>query len=222
MDFMSLKKRLLDNLIRTDSYLSGQELADRFSVSRTAIWKAVNGLREEGYEIESTTNRGYRLKKRGERVRAHLLQVRTGLNTQWLNSVPSTNDYAKKLPLSALPALIVADEQTQGKARYGERFSSPAQGGVYFSLALSKKIPLEEIRPLSERVVKAVKERIGGEIQDNTVWQSGKKKAGVLTEVDCDTDFTERVVIGVGVYTEKSEDAATLILSLVGDIQQIL
>ena len=81
---------------------------------------------------------------------------------------------------------------------------------------------MEGIRPLSERVVKAVRERLGGEIKDNTVWQSGKKKAGVLTEVDCDTDFTERIVLGVGVYTEKSEDAATLILSLVSDILQTL
>ena len=56
-----MKTEILTLLRETDGYVSGQELCERFGVSRTAVWKAINQLKEAGYEIEAVQNRGYRL-----------------------------------------------------------------------------------------------------------------------------------------------------------------
>ena len=52
---------ILTLLRETDGYVSGQELCEKFGVSRTAVWKAINQLKEAGYEIEAVQNKGYRL-----------------------------------------------------------------------------------------------------------------------------------------------------------------
>ena len=66
-------------LRETDGYVSGQELCNHFGVSRTAVWKAINQLKEMGYEIEAVQNKGY-----------HLLSVPDVINDVELESIRKT------------------------------------------------------------------------------------------------------------------------------------
>ena len=96
-----MKGEILKLLKETDGYVSGQELCRRFGVSRTAVWKVVNQLKEEGYEIEAVRNRGYALKGAGDVLsEAELLSC---LETEWaggrivyFDATDSTNAQAKQ------------------------------------------------------------------------------------------------------------------------------
>ena len=110
-----------------DRFLSGEELAARLSVSRTAVWKTIGQLREEGYTIESATNRGYRLLSTsdvlsGEGVRRHLRHQELELRV--FRSVTSTNTMLKALAENGAPAglALIAGEQTAGRGRLGRSF----------------------------------------------------------------------------------------------------
>ena len=93
---------VMDCLINADGYVSGQELAKKLGVSRQAVWKAVNSLRADGFEIESVSNRGYRLRSlpdslNSAAVKAELKTAVIGRELEILDSVGSTNDYLKNL-----------------------------------------------------------------------------------------------------------------------------
>lgn len=56
-----MKTKILRQLRTTNEYVSGQMLCDELGVSRTAVWKAINQLKEEGYTIEAVQNKGYKI-----------------------------------------------------------------------------------------------------------------------------------------------------------------
>ena len=113
-----MKGEILKLLKETDGYVSGQELCRRFGVSRTAVWKVINQLKEEGYEIEAVRNRGYALKGAGDVLsEAELLSC---LKTEWaggrtvyFDATDSTNVQAKRLAEAQAPhgTLLVSDRQ---------------------------------------------------------------------------------------------------------------
>ena len=89
-------------LRQSDGYLSGQQLCDHFQVSRTAVWKAINQLKEEGYEIEAVRNKGYRIVDIPDRITADA--IKSCLETKWMaknleyyDEIDSTNNRAKAL-----------------------------------------------------------------------------------------------------------------------------
>lgn len=143
------KDRILE-LLRSagaDRYLSGQELSEKLGVSRTAVWKAVTKLREEGYPIEAVRNRGYRLDGSGIQKRDILngaeLELRLRTTTKWVGhpcyyteETGSTNDDIMALADQGAPegTLCVASRQTRGKGRRGRTWISPNEGNVYMSL----------------------------------------------------------------------------------------
>ena len=113
-------------LRQSDGYLSGQQLCDHFQVSRTAVWKAINQLKEEGYEIEAVRNKGYRIVDIPDRITADA--IKSCLETKWMaknleyyDEIDSTNNRAKALGEAggADGTLFVAETQTAGKGRRG-------------------------------------------------------------------------------------------------------
>ena len=118
---MALKNSLLGELeTHREEALSGQALAERFGVSRNAVWKAINALKTEGYGIESTPNRGYRLAPGSDRLSAE--GIRAALNDPSLpiacfETLDSTNNEARRRLLQgeAEPFAIVAEAQTAGR-----------------------------------------------------------------------------------------------------------
>ena len=140
---MSLKEEILYNLEcarREGRELSGEELAGKLGVSRMAVCKAVNTLREEGVEISSRRGGGYRMARQDllseGRVRAHLPGECMGLKITVYGETDSTNKRAKLFAEEGNftgEALFVADSQTAGRGRLGRSFYSPASTGLYLS-----------------------------------------------------------------------------------------
>ena len=104
-----MKTELLKILRESDGYVSGQQLCERFHVSRTAVWKVIQQLKEEGYEVEAVKNRGYRIMTTPDVITAE--EIRSRLHTNWmaenciyLESVDSTNNYAKRIAEDGTPS----------------------------------------------------------------------------------------------------------------------
>ena len=133
----------------TDRALSGAELARQLSVSRTAVWKAVEQLRGEGYPIQSAPRRGYRLSPDSDvlseaGIRRYLRHQE--LAVRIFPVLSSTNTVLKDLAAQGAPegTVLVAGEQTAGRGRLGRSFYSPAGTGLYMSLLLRPALSAPE------------------------------------------------------------------------------
>jgi BirA family biotin operon repressor/biotin-[acetyl-CoA-carboxylase] ligase len=116
-------------------------------------------------------------------------------------SLPSTNLYALTLPATA-PALVIADRQSAGRARHGQSFSSPKDGGLYMSYLFFPTVLPRETGALNAYATEAVAAAIGGNAKEQEILKEGKKVGGVLTEVVADQDRIERAAIGIGIYKD--------------------
>lgn len=132
------------------TYVSGQQICDRMGVSRTAVWKHVNALREMGYVIESATKKGYMLIREPDiliygEVEPYLKTKYIGRNYIYFDTVESTNTLAKALPESTPEGtVVVAEEQTAGRGRTGRAWVSPKGQGIWMSLYLKPDITPQE------------------------------------------------------------------------------
>ncbi len=151
-----LKDRILERLREAGAgeFVSGQELCEALGVSRTAVWKAVSRLREEGYPIEAVQNRGYRLDEAraesSDLLNEAELNARLSAATRWAGhpcyyaeETGSTNDDIMALADQGAPegTLCVTSLQNKGKGRRGRRWISPDGGNVYMSLLVRPKMP---------------------------------------------------------------------------------
>ncbi len=208
------KDKVLALLQRAEGFVSGQEMSRQLQLSRAAIWKAVQTLRDEGYTIESSTNRGYRL--RGVPDRLERGQILTALGAHpWadrvtvLETVDSTNTLAKQLAAEGAPhgTVVVAEQQTGGRGRLGRSFASPAGVGVYLSVILRPNAPPGELMHLTAMAavaaVEAVEMACGlrpGIKWTNDLVLDRRKCAGILTEMSlqAESGLVDYAVIGIG------------------------
>ena len=203
-----------------DTYISGEETAKLMTVSRTAVWKAIRQLREEGYAIESVPNRGYRLLSESDvlsenGIRRHLhhreLQLRV------YDTITSTNTVLMTLAAQDAPAglAFIAGEQTAGRGRLGRSFYSPSGSGLYLSLLLRPHMSAVRATNLTACAAVAAAETIeelsGHAAQIkwvNDILMDRRKVCGILTEasVDCETGMMQYVIIGLGINTRVPKD----------------
>ncbi|MCM1541577.1 MAG: biotin--[acetyl-CoA-carboxylase] ligase [Blautia sp.] len=214
-----MKSEILALLRERGDYVSGQELCERFGVSRTAVWKAIGQLKKEGFSIEAAQNRGYRLAQEEEVFGQHELESR--MDTRWAghpvrfyNVLDSTNLRAKlEAEKGACQGtLIVADMQTAGRGRRGRGWSSPAGVNAYFTLILKPDFEPDKASMLTLIMAMAVAEGItetcGLEAcikWPNDIVIGGKKVCGMLTELSVQQDYIQHVVIGAGVNVGAQE-----------------
>ncbi|HEX3076967.1 MAG TPA: biotin--[acetyl-CoA-carboxylase] ligase [Lachnospiraceae bacterium] len=142
-----MKTRILTILSTSKDYVSGQQLCKELGVSRTAVWKVMNRLKEEGYQIDSISNKGYRLISQPDVItkEAILSKVNTrriARKVLFFDEVGSTNTVAKQYAeeLDSDGMLIVAEQQTQGKGRRGRSWESPKGTGIFMSLILKPEL----------------------------------------------------------------------------------
>lgn len=216
-----MKAELLKMLREADGYLSGQQLCNHFGVSRTAVWKVIQQLKEEGYEIEAVKNKGYRIGSTPEIMTAE--EIVSRLHTRWmarnciyLDSVDSTNNYAKRIAEegAADGTLVIADLQTGGKGRRGRSWSAAKGTNVMMTLLLRPGIRPEHASRLTLLMAMAVADGIrrvtgleAGIKWPNDVVVHGKKVCGILTEMNTEVDYINYVVIGTGInVNQKQED----------------
>ena len=213
---MALRDELLAELERRRGEdVSGQALAERFCVSRSAVWKAVNALRASGFAIDSTPNRGYRLRAEDDRlsaagVRAALSEKYANLRVRVYDTLDSTNREAQRLLAAGAdcPMLLLSEEQTAGRGRRGRAFYSPAGEGLYMTLALRPRAALSQAALLTAAAAVAVAQAVeavtGRECQIkwvNDVYLDGRKLCGILTEASgsFEEDTLRSACVGVGV-----------------------
>lgn len=214
-----MKAEILALLREKDGYVSGQELCNRFSVSRTAVWKAINQLKESGYEIEAVPNKGYRLV--GQQDVLNKNEIESRMNTKWAGrelyyyeSTGSTNLDAKRLLEEGAPegVLVVGGEQKQGRGRRGRSWQSPPGTNIYMTLGLRPEFQ-PDLAPMvtlldAMAVAEAVEETCGLKTQikwPNDVVIGGKKICGILTEMSAETGYIHYVVIGTGINVNIKE-----------------
>ena len=182
--------------------LSGEEMSRALGVSRAAVWKAMESLRDEGYVISSAPRRGYALEGSPDRLSAGelagaLAGRRVGRALVCLETVDSTNNEVKRRALAGAAdgLAVVAEQQTGGRGRRGRSFVSPAGQGLYLSVLLRPRCPLEEVSALTAWTAVAVcnaVERVCG-VRPGIKWPNdvildGRKLCGILTELELEAE----------------------------------
>lgn len=200
------------SLLKKDSFVSGEKLAKKLDVSRTAIWKQIKILQSLGYNIESVKNKGYMLVSRPdtpfpEEISNNLRINIVGRKIFYFEDLESTNITAKeKIKKKAIDGtVIVADVQRGGKGRKDRKWYSP-NGGLWFSVIFYPKIPPQNGMLLtmagSISVAKAIEELTGLKPLikwPNDILLGGKKICGILTELDAEIDRINNAVVGIGI-----------------------
>ena len=211
-----MQKKILDILLNADDFISGQEISEKLGVSRQAVWKAINALKEKGYEIQSVTNRGYRLVSspnylNESSLKSLLHNKIIGKNLIVLDSVDSTNDYLKKLGNEGCEngTVVVAREQTKGKGRLGRTWQSKKDDGIAFSVLLRPNVAPSEVSAITPlaglAVCKAIREytKLDCVIKwPNDIIVGRKKLVGILTEMSAEFDAVEYVITGIGINVD--------------------
>ena len=214
---MTTKEKLLALLEDSKgTFFSGEEIARTLQVSRAAVWKAVNALREDGYTIDAATNKGYRLSPDSDilspqGIRRFLKPEYRDLDLTVLPTAPSTNALVREKANQGRPegCVIVACEQTDGRGRYGRQFFSPIDSGVYLSLLLRPTAYSPQQAPCLTaaaaaamcQAIEAVTGQQPGIKWVNDIFLHGKKVCGILTEaaVGLETGALDYMVLGAGV-----------------------
>lgn len=211
---MSLKDEILTELENSrDTDISGQMLAEKFGLSRNAVWKAIQALKKEGYMINSTTNKGYRLSPACDKLSAGKIRfsLEEGMLPVYIfETLDSSNNEAKRILAQngAERFLIAAEEQTGGRGRRGRQFYSPKNTGLYMTLVVAPKIQLENALGITAYaavcVTRAIKKLTGKETQIkwvNDIYLSGRKICGILTEAvsDFESGTVGTVLVGIGI-----------------------
>jgi BirA family biotin operon repressor/biotin-[acetyl-CoA-carboxylase] ligase len=192
--------------------VSGEYLAAQLGLSRAAVWKRVHRLKAQGYVIEGSPRRGYRLLAVPDKLLPEevLQGLKTGVFTgpvHYYETLDSTNDLAKALAAQGAPegTVVVAEAQTGGRGRLGREWDSPPGVGLYVSLVLRPMLPPMELPQITlttaVAVVRAVRRVAGlapGIKWPNDLLLNGKKLGGILTEMETESDRIRHVVVGLG------------------------
>lgn len=208
---MSVKSEILAILSDANGeYVSGQALGSRLYCSRNAVWKAINALKCDGYEIDAVTNKGYRLSG-GDVLCADgiMRYLKQPLDLQVTDCVSSTNDVLKSAAENGAKegTVIIAREQSKGKGRLGRSFFSPTSG-IYMSILLRPRFTAAQSLMITTCAAVAVceaVEKVCGKSCEikwvNDIFFNGLKICGILTEasVDFETSRLQYAVLGIGI-----------------------
>lgn len=204
-----------------DAFLSGEEVSRSLGISRQALWKHIEKLRETGYVIEAVPHLGYKLMQVPDKIlvpeiRWNLKTNLIGKEIHFYESVGSTNDIAYELAEENAPegTVVIANEQTKGKGRLGRTWVSPSKGGIYLSSILRPDILPNEVSKITlvaaVSAVTAIRKFSGLDALirwPNDILVSDRKAGGILTELKAEMDRVNFVILGIGinVNTPKKE-----------------
>ena len=206
-----MKKEDILELLRAEKgYVSGERISEMFDVSRTAVWKHINALKKEGYNIGSVSSRGYILKDcdvfNAAEILNYLETKELGRNIIFLPETDSTNNLAKRNSEKPNGTLFVAERQTAGRGRNGKEWISPAGGGLWMTLLLKPKLPPNTLSALTLvaglAVTKALRKLTGGDIYikwPNDIVFNRKKLCGILCEMSAEVGILNYVICGIGI-----------------------
>ena len=207
-----MREEILRFLKKSSDVVSGEELSLSLGVSRTAVWKCIEELRADGYDIQAVSRHGYRLVACPDLLIP--AEVQFGLNTKvfgsaciHFDSIASTMNEAFRLAMEGASegTVIVAETQTKGRGRLGRTWSSPKSKGIYCSVILRPSGAPADVAPLTLLTAVALSEAVERmtSVRPLIKWPNDllvheKKLSGILTEMRAETDRIEFVVVGIG------------------------
>lgn len=209
-----MRQEILSRLVAAGAGgLSGQELATWLGLSRTAVWKHIAALREEGYRIEAEPGSGYRLVNGDDllipaNLERQRLPRRFGAQYHYHPSLDSTNLAARRLAMANAPegTVVAADQQLAGRGRLGRHWVSAAGLGLWFSVIVRPSVPPHQLALVTLLTAVAAAEgieEVAGTIVGikwpNDLVIGGRKTAGILTEAGTELDRVDYIVIGIGI-----------------------
>jgi len=220
---LSVKNEVLHILeLNIGASVSGQELADKLSVSRTTIWKAINCLKQEGYIINAASNKGYSLSSSSDVISSEGIGL--FLNDDYKDipisvykSLNSTNTEAKMAAMqnAVHGTVIISEEQTHGRGRFGRDFFSPPASGIYMSIILKPNLNITNSVLITTAAAVAVCLAIDRFSEDkpkikwvNDIYIGNKKICGILTEAvtGFESGTVDSVIVGIGVNVKTKEE----------------
>lgn len=217
----STRKKLIDLLASgRNEFISGQFMSEKLNVSRSAIWKHMNELKKDGYEIKSVANKGYKIVSLPNTVSENTLSW--GLNTKWIaqsivhrESVATTQRIAHEQALNgaAHGTIVVADEQTESVGRAEKEWISHKNKGIWMSIILRPNI-LPYLAPQLTLLTATVLAEVLSDhynIEPQIKWPNdilinNKKVSGILTEMKAEQDFVQYVIIGIGMNVNQTAE----------------
>jgi len=202
-------------------WLSGEEISRNLGISRTAVWKYINTLRESGYNIESSSRHGHRLISRGDNFSE--FEITRNLKTEIFgrreihifNETDSSNIQALRIASegAAEGSIVIAERQIAGKGRLGRKWESPSGKNLYLSIIIRPQIPTLSAPRLTLVTAVALSETLdsigvpGHRIKwPNDILFNEKKLSGILTEMKGDCDSIDFIVIGLGININSSTE----------------
>lgn len=213
-----MQTQIIQFLKESQGYISGEEISRRCGMSRAAIWKYMQELRQDGFDVVAVPHLGYKLVATPDKLLPSEIQY--GLKTKYLgkkiiyeDTVSSTMDVAFRLGMEGAVegTLVCAEGQTKGKGRLGRHWNSPKGKGIYMSVILRPSLPPTEVAQLTLLAAVAVCEaisRVSGVAArikwPNDILVENRKLAGILTELSAETDRVRFVVIGIGINVNTS------------------
>lgn len=231
--------QILQLLQQADGKLiSGGEIAEQLSISRTAVWKQISALQQEGYRITAEQGKGYLLEE-SDVLSAYEVERRLTTHTighpiHYFPSIDSTNLYAKRTPGLENGSIVVASQQTGGIGRLSRKFYSPEKMGVYLSIVLHpEQIAFSDVSTITlltaVAMIDTIEQLTGvrpGIKWTNDIYLHGRKLCGILTEatIEGESRMIRSIIVGIGLnlyqqYTDfepEIRDIAGSVLSETG------
>lgn len=191
-------------------FVSGEKISEQLGVSRTAVWKHINELKKDGYNIASVSNRGYKLYDsdvlNSDEISCLLDTEFIGNEIVFLQKTDSTNNMAKRASEKSNGTLFVADIQTNGRGRMGKEWLSSDKNGLWMSILLKPNLPPQALSAITLvaglAVTKALRKLTKEEIfikWPNDIVLNGKKLCGILCEMSAEVGAVNYVICGIGV-----------------------
>ncbi|KOS69138.1 biotin--acetyl-CoA-carboxylase ligase [Lysinibacillus contaminans] len=218
---ISMKDEILRRLLAANGEaVSGQELADTLNVSRTAIWKHMQGLQEEGYTFETVKKKGYILT--GVPNSLSPMQIELFLNTErfgrtihHFDVVDSTQTIAHKLAQEGAPdgTIVIGEEQTAGRGRMARPWESAHGTGIWMTIIVRPDVTPQQASSYTlvvavavSKAIKALYKNVEPAIKwPNDLLINGKKCTGILTEMQAEADCVQALLVGIGINANQVE-----------------
>lgn len=201
------------------TFLSGQLISEKLGVSRTSIWKYIKSLKEDGYIIDSSSKKGYRLISSPdiltfEEVNPYLKTNHMGKKILHFESINSTNNKAKELSEKGEDhgTVVISEEQVGGKGRLGRSWCSPKYKGISLSIILKPNINPMEAPKITQIAAAAMIEslrefNINAKVKwPNDIIIGGKKVCGILTEMSGELNRVNYIIVGIGINANLDKD----------------
>ena len=216
--------------------VSGSAIGKELGLTRAAVWKNIKALQEDGYHIVAVTNKGYCLTDdndivSADRIRRYLTAATLGNHIECRKIVDSTNNCVKAAAQRQEPEgfVVIAEEQTAGRGRFGRHFYSPKEHGIYMSFLLRPKYDIES----AALITAATSVCVAGAIEAltdcdvkikwvNDLFVGEKKVCGILSEaaIEFESRKLDYVIVGIGVNIS-SEGLPAELKSIAGGISEV-